>query len=141
MVREHDFYLADVTIEELDTTSTGDSVRMPLEKSDVDHVLRPYAGDLRADPSWVKTLLAPRRSLPVRIGILTRIIRSHGEAVMIEVTSVFIDKTDMIKGRLPEFCIGENKVRRGIVWYANSACSKKEHLFPDPPDDDEKEYA
>ena len=91
MIRKHDFYLADVTIEELDTTSTGDSVRMPLEKSDVDHVLRPYAGDLRVDLSWVKTLLTPRRSFPVSIGIVTRIIRSHGEAVMIEVTSVFID--------------------------------------------------
>lgn len=125
LVQKPDFYLTRVTIEELDTTLTGDSVRMPLEASDVDFVLRPYAGDLRVDPALVKALFKPSYSFPVCIGIVTRIIRSHGEAVMIEVTTVGIDKTGAMKGRLPDFCMGENKVRRALFAMPTAPAAKR----------------
>jgi hypothetical protein len=136
LVRKPDFYLTDVTVEALNTTSTKGSVRMPLAASDVDTSLYLYDGDVYVDPALVKALVKPRLSFPFSVGIVTRIVRSHGEAVMFEVTTVMIDHTGKMTGRVRDFFTSEHPMRRTIVWYANSSRHEASLLYPSDDDDD-----
>lgn len=138
LVRKADFYLTDVTIDELDTSSTGHSARMPLDASDVGASLDLCESFVQVDPAKVKELMPPRYSLLAGFGIVTRVIRSQGEPVMFEVTSVLVDRTGWMKGRVPPWNMCEHLVRRTIVWYASSAESELEKLYPDHDDDDDE---
>ena len=136
LVRKPDFYLTNVAIEELDTTLTGGSVRMPLAASDVDPTLRLYEGGVHVDPVLIKALMKPRLSFPLSVGIVTRIVRSHGEAVMFEVTTVMIDSTGKMTGRVRDFFINDHPMRRTIVRYANSSRYNASLLYPSDDEDD-----